>query len=76
MADVPFPSRPAIGGAQLGALRQLLRSILPANQFYARKLGEAGLNGEFANLEEFMRRCPFTTKEEIEWHHRHAAALA
>jgi phenylacetate-CoA ligase len=51
---------------QLNALNSLVGAILPANRFYAAKLGEVP---EFASLEEFVARVPFTTKEELAQDH-------
>ncbi|MBK9169677.1 MAG: phenylacetate--CoA ligase family protein [Bryobacterales bacterium] len=48
--------------AQLAALRVLLAAILPGNRFYARKL--EGVSG-ITSLEDFRRRVPFTTKQEL-----------
>ncbi len=49
---------------QLTQLRALL-AALPANSFYARKLGDTGLLDGVAGLAEFRARCPFTTKAEL-----------
>lgn len=46
----------------LASLNKLFAEILPANRFYAAKLGEAG---PFESLEEFAERVPFTTKDEL-----------
>jgi phenylacetate-CoA ligase len=58
-----FPNRQAIEAHQLGQLRQLLGSILPRNAFYQGKCGQLG--PAVASLEDFSRRFPFTTKEEL-----------
>ncbi len=58
-----FPNRQAIAALQLGQLRQLLAAILPHNAFYQKKF--AGLDPAVAGLEDFSRRFPFTTKEEL-----------
>lgn len=54
--------RPALQNYQLDRLNQLLRDILPQNQFYARKLSGQKLPfegiGDLANI-------PFTTKHEL-----------
>ena len=54
--------RPALQNYQLDRLNQLLRDILPQNQFYARKLSDQKLPlkriSDLANL-------PFTTKQEL-----------
>ena len=46
----------------LSAINDLFEAILPANAFYAVKLG--GLRG-VESLEEFRTRVPFTTKDEL-----------
>lgn len=48
---------------QLEKLNALLAEILPANDFYAAKLGGSG--GPFSTLAEFADAVPFTTKEEL-----------
>jgi phenylacetate-CoA ligase len=58
-----FPNRQQIAARQLGQLRQLIGAILPRNAFYQRKC--AGLDPAVASLEDFSRRFPFTTKEEL-----------
>ena len=54
--------RPALQNYQLERLNQLLRDILPQNQFYARKLSDQKLPlkriSDLANI-------PFTTKQEL-----------
>jgi phenylacetate-CoA ligase len=50
-------------GDQLAAIHSLLATILPANRFYRRKLGEQA--GPFASLQEFSAQVPCTTKEEL-----------
>jgi phenylacetate-CoA ligase len=57
-----FPNRQAIAAHQLGQLRQLI-GAMPANAFYQKKF--AGLDPAVASLEDFSRRFPFTTKEEL-----------
>ena len=47
---------------QLSKLNELLAAILPANRFYAAKLGECG---PFESLDDFTRSVPFTTKDEL-----------
>lgn len=55
--------------SQLDKLNQLLSAILPANRFYAEKLGSPAL---FRSLDEFSATVPFTTKEELAAdHERH-----
>jgi phenylacetate-CoA ligase len=50
---------------QLGRLRDLMRALLPANAFYAAKLGGAYDGAEVSSLEDYVRRVPFTIKQEI-----------
>jgi phenylacetate-CoA ligase len=46
----------------LDSLNRLFAEILPANRFYAAKLGAAG---RFTSLDEFTSTIPFTTKDEL-----------
>ncbi len=48
--------------SQLRKLNDLLHAILPANRFYAEKLGPLE---NFTTLSEFTERVPFTTKDEL-----------
>ncbi len=57
-----FAVREAIETAQLQNLRGLLSAILPANRFYARKIGDSLA---IDSLEDFATRVPFTTKQEL-----------
>jgi phenylacetate-CoA ligase len=52
--------------SSLQKLNDLIRAILPANRFYAEKLG---VLGEFTSLSDFTERVPFTTKEELAANH-------
>lgn len=52
--------------SELRKLNELIHAILPANRFYARKLGQPG---DFASLSDFTGRVPFTTKEELAANH-------
>lgn len=65
MAAPDQPSRAEIQASQLEQLRSLLAELFPANQFYTRKLEAAGVTFDVASLEDFKRRFPFTTKQEI-----------
>lgn len=55
--------------SSLQKLNDLIAAILPANRFYAEKLGAPGT---FTSLSDFTQRVPFTTKDELaadrEWH--------
>ena len=48
--------------SQLQKLNDLIAAILPANRFYAEKLGAPGA---FTSLSDFTARVPFTTKDEL-----------
>jgi phenylacetate-CoA ligase len=59
-----FPGRSALDARQLVLLRELLRTILPVNRFYGRKLASCD-EKRFPDVATFARAVPFTTKEEI-----------
>ena len=48
--------------SQLQKLNDLIHAILPANRFYAEKLGAIE---KFTSLSDFTERVPFTTKDEL-----------
>jgi phenylacetate-CoA ligase len=48
--------------SHLQKLNDLIHAILPANRFYAEKLGAPGT---FTSLSDFTERVPFTTKDEL-----------
>lgn len=52
-------------GIQLDKLECLLKEILPANRFYARKLAQCTLPGRFADREEYARMVPVTARFEL-----------
>ncbi|MGH7944650.1 MAG: phenylacetate--CoA ligase family protein [Opitutaceae bacterium] len=56
---------PPIADRQLAALNALIAGMAPTNQFYHRKLAEAGGLEGFVTLERFRERMPFTTKDEL-----------
>jgi len=60
-----FPKRQVIAQRQSDALRALLRSLLPANSFYAAKYDTAGAPSKVSHLGDFYDRFPFTTKAEL-----------
>jgi phenylacetate-CoA ligase len=64
MGDVPFPDRAALHSHQLEQLRQLLRTIVPANRFYTGKLRASDVDLGLPTLEHFQQ-LPFTTKAEL-----------
>jgi phenylacetate-CoA ligase len=61
----PHPPRAAIEASQLEQLRSLVAELFPANAFYTRKLSAAGITFDVASLEDFSRRFPLTTKQEV-----------
>jgi phenylacetate-CoA ligase len=54
----------APGDVQLEKLRGILRVILPANPFHARRL-RGRLTADVASLDEFTELCPLTTKDDL-----------
>lgn len=60
---VPTSSRKLIEAQQVERLRNMLETILPANEFYRRKLSHGDF-GQLDSLEQF-KRLPFTTKSEL-----------
>lgn len=60
-----FPNRSQLERLQLAKLRSLGEAILPANPFYARKIGATPASLSCQTREEFARRIPFTAKSEI-----------
>lgn len=63
-ADLPLDRR-GLKAHQFACLQQLLAAIIPANPFYTSKLSEAGVGEDVAGLDDFVRRTPFTTKQEL-----------
>jgi phenylacetate-CoA ligase len=59
------PSRSQIAAGQLTALKSLLAELIPANEFYASKLNSLGVTFDVASVDDFSKRFPFTTKNEI-----------
>lgn len=57
--------RAALTELQRQRLCALLREVLPANRFYARKLAAAGLTADTVRDLADLRRLPFTTKAEL-----------
>ena len=64
MTILEFTSRHHLEAHQLSQLRSLLRTILPANRFYARKLRTIA-SLEFESLQQFTDRIPFTLKRDL-----------
>jgi phenylacetate-CoA ligase len=65
MAGDSFPVRSAIASSQGELLRRLLATLVRANPYYTKKLSRSGAPATVASLDEFTRRFPFTTKQEI-----------
>ena len=63
-ADLPL-NRDGFRAHQFARLQELLAAIVPANEFYTRKLTEAGISGSVASVEDYVVRSPFTTKQEL-----------
>ena len=57
------PSREELERLQSELLRQLLRAVLPANEFYRGKF--AGVDLERIDSLKQLRNLPFTTKSEL-----------
>jgi phenylacetate-CoA ligase len=60
-----FLKRHVISQRQTEALQTLLRTVLPANPFYAAKFEAAGAPSKVSLLGQFYDRFPFTTKAEL-----------
>ena len=60
-----FLSRDQLVNVQRDRLCALCDAILPANQFYARKFGEAGLLRDDIKDPADLEKLPFTTKTEL-----------
>jgi phenylacetate-CoA ligase len=60
-----YLDRAALTDLQRQRLGALLREVLPANRFYARKLAAAGLTADSLTGPDDLRRLPFTTKAEL-----------
>lgn len=65
MPPEAFPRRQVIAQRQSDLLRALLKTILPANPFYAAKYDLAGAPMKVSHLGDFYERFPFTTKAEL-----------
>ena len=61
----PLSGRRKIESRQLEELRTLLAELIPANQFYARKLQNCSVTFDVASLRDFSARFPFTSKPEL-----------
>ena len=49
----------------VGGVAKLLSAIRPANGFYETKLSPTGISADLPSLDEYRKRCPFTTKAEL-----------
>ena len=58
-------SREALERAQLASLNSLLPKLTASNRFYAERIAAAGMQNGAESLDEFRRRMPFTTKQEL-----------
>ena len=65
MPRTPADSRDALNRTQLAELQKLLSAIRPANGFYETKLSPTGISADLPSLDEYRKRCPFTTKAEL-----------
>ena len=55
----------AIREHQLQQVRRLVAALVPDNKFQSPRLQAAGVGPDIASLEEFSRRLPFTTKQQL-----------
>jgi len=60
-----FPDRRQIEQLQLEKARALLRALVPANPFYARKLAGIDFESALASLDAFCSTVPCTTRHEL-----------
>jgi phenylacetate-CoA ligase len=65
MREVEQLDRSRLAECQGRRLLELLRAILGRNQFYTRKLADAGLDIEALRLPDDFRNLPLTTKAEL-----------
>ncbi len=63
-ADDLFTARSVVRSRQLSSVRELLRTIVPANPFYTAKFRAAGIDGSVNSWDDFSQ-LPFTTKTEL-----------
>lgn len=63
--EAAFASADEARQAQLDALNELLRAIIPVNSFYTGRMFEAELPRQFGSLGEFTSRFPLTLKREL-----------
>lgn len=62
-----MPSDREIETQQLNQLNSLVEQIRGRNEFYTRRIEEAGLSESFSSLEDFTSRMPFTSKMDLVW---------
>jgi phenylacetate-CoA ligase len=62
--DLPL-DRKGLTAHQFACLRELLTAIVPANPFYTNKLQASGAGEGVDSLDDYVRRAPFTLKQEL-----------
>ena len=60
-----LPGWHAIQETQLSKIDRLLREVVPANPFYARKFARCSLPRRFASVDEYARVVPATSRYEL-----------
>jgi phenylacetate-CoA ligase len=60
-----YLTRPELDRLQRQRLSDLLHAMLPANRFYAEKIGQSGLDPDRLAELDAWQRLPFTTKAEL-----------
>lgn len=65
MSGFTLPDRNAIESQQLQSLRQLLSACQESNSFYKKKINQVGLDGNLASLNDYFRKMPLTTKDQL-----------
>jgi phenylacetate-CoA ligase len=61
---VTAPNKARLWKLQIGKFNQMLRHVLPSNQFYAAKFNQTRTVRAYRSVEQF-RQLPFTTKQEL-----------
>jgi len=65
MTAPDLSSREEIGAIQLSRLQALLAAVAAGNAFYSARLRASGVDSDISSIEEFTRRAPFTTRQEL-----------
>ncbi len=60
-----LPDWPTIQAIQLRKLEHLLKTVLPDNPFYSRKLARRSLPRPFETLEDYSQAVPMTSRHEL-----------